>query len=78
MICEAIADGVLGGTDKLLLHFDNFFWQYLGNCLIFFESMYKWELNLENAFLNFGLLYIKVLVSNHLCYYQKSFNPRTL
>ena len=41
MIYEAIVNEVLGGTDKLLLHFTNISWWYLGNCLIFFGSMYR-------------------------------------
>ena len=36
MICEAIVDEVLGGPDKILLHFD-ISWQYL------FGFMYRLE-----------------------------------
>ena len=44
MIYEAIVDEVFRGTGKLLLHFENICWQYLGNCLLFFfESVYRLE-----------------------------------
>ena len=65
MICEAVINEVLqavGGTDKLLLHFNNI---SLDPCIVSNE--------IKKAFLTFGLLYVKVLVFSHVCCYHRVF-----